>query len=361
MSEERVQVLKLLEQGRITYEEALALLQALGDGGPAGKRVDPVDRFKSEERSSLLAELGQELREMGEEVASEIREAVEEIREELENGKEISVWLQGLLGGNPDEHYSWQETRVVPIDGEIKELNLYISNKNGNFRLLATNEEQLTARLSLRVQADSEEEARQLVTSHLHEHQEETDDQLELSWRVGEQIRGSISFEILIPRRLLAHLRLVSKNGSISIEDLEIAGRIETKNGSIKVTGRTHNDLELETKNGSIAVTAAVGTLTATTKNGTLHATLEPICTGTLSLTTTNGAVHAQLAGGDTRAYELDLQTRNGRASADLPGFQPELREKNRVSGVTDNWEQAAIRTKVVASSKNGNISINSH
>lgn len=80
MSEEKIQVLKMLEQGRINYEEALALLKALGGESvpPTAAPPAPVSPEVAVNSHSLLQELGEELREIGEEIASEVQDALQE-------------------------------------------------------------------------------------------------------------------------------------------------------------------------------------------------------------------------------------------------------------------------------------------
>lgn len=363
MSEEKIQVLKMLEQGRINYEEALALLKALGGESvpPTAAPPAPVSPEVAVNSHSLLQELGEELREIGEEIASEVQDALQEagsaISQGMGDGQALSGWLQGLLG-NWGQYCTWQEQREIAVDSHIENLSLYISNKNGNLRLVGTDDEHISVQLHVKVQADSEEDARQLVERYLQEQQEQEEGQLQLGWQVGEEIRGSISFEIGIPRRLMAYLDLTSKNGSILIEELKAAGRAITKNGSIKVMGQAHDDWEIETKNGSITIAAEVGTLTAMSKNGSIRCVLDPIRDGTISLTTTNGSVRTEVVTGEDRGYELDLQTRSGRASADLPALAPTVEERQCFKGTTDNWEQAAIKTKVVAASRHGSVSV---
>ncbi len=364
MSEARMRILKLLEQGRINSEEALALLKALEGTSvpPEVPEVGPIPVPVMRESPSLLEELGQELREIGEEITSEVEDALQEVRsaisQELGEGQSLADWLQGFLGGHWGTHYTWEEQRTVAIPDTVERLHLDISSKNGNLRLRASDDEHIAVQLRFRVQADSEAEARQLVEQYLLQNEEQKDGELQLAWRVSEEIRGSVSFDIAIPRRLLTQMDLVSKNGSISVEEVCGAGRAVTKNGSIKVRGQSHDDWQLETKNGSITVTAQVGSLLATSKNGSIRGVLEPTSDGTITLTTTNGSVQVELATGDARGYQLDLQTRSGRVSVDLPALVASVEDKQHYKASTENWQQAAIKTQVMAASKNGSISV---
>lgn len=383
MSEEKTQVLRLLEQGRISYEEALALLQAL-DGTTVAQRETPanetvpVDDFADDCDDEedcwqpVRSELGQELQGLGEEISREVREALQEagrevnsalseVGEELrELGRDIDIpsFLQGLFSGNLGRHYTWHETRAVNVDSAIKNLGLNIYTKNGSVRLLPSDGEQIVARLQMRVQAASEAEAREQVGQHLHEQRVVQGEQLQLTWQVDDQVVGSISFEILVPRQLLVELSLSTKNGSVTVENVQVAGKIVTKNGSVKIDGSAYGDLHIETKNGSITALVGVGTFAASSKNGSVRCALEPTRDGKINLDASNGSVQAELVWQDDIGYELDLQTRNGRVSADLPGLVMETKEKHCLRGATPNWQEARTRTQVTAVSKNGSVSV---
>lgn len=401
MSEEKTQVLRLLEQGIISYEEALTLLQALG-GTAEGERPtqeskgrlqadelacdcgedeeDAYDDHEDEEedededeeedeyhhrrqRVSLGEDVGSEIREALQEAGREVNSALNEVGEELRNlGRTIDLpgLLQGIFSGVASQYQSWHETKEISVDGSIERLALTIANKNGNLRVLATEGRSITSRLRVRVQADDEAEARELAEAYIKAQQTVDGDQLQLTWRVTEQFVGSVSFEILIPRRLLVLLDLSSKNGSVTVEDGQVSGKITTKNGSVAVDNMAADELDIETKNGGINVRASVGVLTATTKNGSVRCSLEPVRDGRISLAATNGSVQAELACGDEIGYEVDAHTRSGRVAAELPGLVLATKEKGYISGSTGNWEHARIKTQLTALSKNGNVDLSS-
>ena len=123
-----------------------------------------------------MQELGEELREIGEELASEVQDALQEagsaISQGMGDGQALSGWLQGLLG-NWGQYCTWQEQREIAVDSHIENLSLYISNKNGNLRLVGTDDEHISVQLHVKVQADSEEDARQLVSATRRNNEQE--------------------------------------------------------------------------------------------------------------------------------------------------------------------------------------------
>lgn len=398
MSGEQNQVLRLLEQGLINYEEALALLRALGgiaEGGMPPQRLHDLDEFpcacgddddedydheddfeddedddlkdveeehsRKDSRARLGDEVSSEVRAALREAGSEVNSALNEVGEELRNlGRSIDLpgLLQGIFSGASNQHQSWQESKEISVDSSLTSLALAITNKNGHLRLLATDAENITVRLKIRLQADSEGEARKLAAAYIQEQETIKGDQLQLNWLVTEQIAGSVSFEILIPRRLLVTLDLSSKNGSVRVENVQASGKIVTKNGSVTVDETVTDELEVETKNGSIAVRADIGALTASSKNGSIRCTLKPVRDGKINLAATNGSVHAELVHRDDIGYEIDATTRSGRVAAEWPGLALGQKRRDHISGSTANWEQARIKTQVTALTRNGNIDL---
>ncbi|HBK85265.1 MAG TPA: hypothetical protein DDZ53_04450 [Firmicutes bacterium] len=392
MSEEKMQVLRLLEKGQITYQQALALLEALGgaDDPPQElieKNVAPTAGVKTQNDApkgqdvnadaglamrSVASELGQGLQNLGEqisgevratlqEVGSEINSALHEVGEELrDTGREniFADFFSDIFGGNFGKQHRWQQEKQIDLDTAINSLHLAISSKNGSIRLLPTDENQVTVRMQMCLQALSEVEAKDMAVRCVEELRAVVDEQLQLAWRVNEQAVGAIAFEVLVPRRLSVEFDLSSKNGSISVADIHANGIATTKNGSIRVDGPNYGDLKLETKNGDIMASASLEALAATNKNGSISCSLEPLCEGQIALATTNGSVRAELVCREDIGYKLEMQTRSGRLIADLPNLVVDLDKQDYLRGCTSNWETVKVKSCVTATSKNGGISV---
>lgn len=396
MSEEKIQVLKLLEKGQITYQEALALLQALegaseqtndlaesdasfeSDGEESQNGADGMadEAYVGDDdvvsRGSATGELGQELQTLGEQISEEVRDALQgvssevnsalhEVGEELrEIGRDnnIADFLSSLFGGGSGQRHCWQQEKQIEVDDAINSLSLAIFSKNGSIRLSPTDDNQLTVRTQICLQAPSEAEAREMAERCLEEQQEVVAGQLQLAWRVNEEAVGAISFEVSIPRKLVVELDLSSKNGSVSVTEVQASGKVATKNGSVRIDGPNYDGLEIETKNGDITVAAGLERLVATSKNGSVRCSLEPLRDGHIALTATNGSVRAELACQESIGYKLELETRSGRLSANLPDLVIDLDKKQYLRGSMSNWETAKIKTHLTAISKNGSVSV---
>ncbi len=398
MSGEKLYVLRLLEQGKVTFEEALALLEALQGSDDTSEKEESLeevsvvqvedewdaqdeDEDEDEEIEGVdvadavqdaLDEVGEELRSLGDEIREEIREALQEAGQEVqaamqEVGEELrtavgaGTGLAGLFGGSFGPQYNWQEEREIAVGDDVKSLDLAIKTKNGRVRLLpaAADSEQISVTIEYRLQAANEDEARAMAKQGLEETQVMRDGVLSLAFIANEAIKGTVSFTVYLPPELAAKLELTSKNGAISLQDVKGKGKLETKNGSIKVRGRCYEELEAETKNGSITIAASIGNLTASSKNGSVRASLEPLSENSeISLSTNNGSVRAALACDDEIGYSLDVETHRGGLKMELPGLVSQMQEKRRWRGTTQNWDTAKRKAQLTVQTRNGSISI---
>lgn len=385
MSEERMQVLRLLEKGQITHQQALALLEALGGADDpsqelteastapaASMKIQNAATEQDADMRSAASELGQGLQTLSEQISEEVRETLQEVGSEIntalhEVGEELreighesnlADLFSNIFTGRLGKQYRWQQEKHIDLESAINSLRLAISSRNGSIRLLPTDENQVTVRMQMCLQAPSEAEAKEMAEHCLEELQAVADEQLQLAWRVNEEAVGAIAFEVLVPRRLLVEFDLSSKNGSISVTDLHANGIAATKNGAVKVDGPNYGDLRIETKNGDIIVTAGLEALAATNKNGSISCSLEPLCDGQIALATTNGSVQAELVCKEHIGYKLEMQTRNGRLNANLPELVVDLDKRYYLRGCTSNWERVKVKSSVTAISKNGSISV---
>ena len=380
MSVERLQVLKMLEQGKITYEEALALIQALNqsEGGSMEEPAlevgssddadsdgsDTVQRLRSSlsEMGAKLGTLGQQLGEATQGVAGEVAESLQGVAEELsdvgqEVGKAVDWQALGRFFGEREPQFCWQEEMKIDVPEQVKTIGLSVNTKNGYIRLLPSSGEQIVVKTDYRLRAASQEDATEMAAQGLEEQQQLLDDKLDLAWTVTEAVRGTVSFEILLPVGIAMEIDLNTKNGDIFIKDAIASGKIESKNGSLKVAGGRYNQLTATTKNGSIHTTASIIDYAASSKNGNIRAVLQPMGDGKISASNSNGSIFLELPAAGV-GYQLDLLTKNGGLYLDLPELKLEADEKRRIVGVTRDWDAAAVKTQVAAVTKNGSITI---
>ena len=189
---------------------------------------------------------------------------------------------------------------------EVREINVRLPQRglsvdgreNGGVSFYGWDRNEVLVRALIRTRAESREDARDLAR------QIEIDTNGEAIHANGPTSRRrydsdwSVSYEVMVPRRIDLSAR--TRNGGISVEDVE---------------GR----MEFEAENGGIDVRGAGGSVEAHTTNGGVSARL----TGTswkgerLDLRTTNGGVHVEIP----RGYNAELETGtvNGGMEIDFP------------------------------------------
>ncbi len=171
--------------------------------------------------------------------------------------------------------------RVLSVDGR----------ENGGVSFYGWDRNEVLVRALIRTNAESRDEARDLarqieinVTGEtIHANGPTSRRRYDANW--------SVSYEVMVPRRI--DLKAETRNGGISVEDVE---------------GR----MEFDAENGGISVRSAGGSVSA-------H--------------TTNGGVSARLTGTSWKGERLDLRTTNGGVVLEIPpGYNAEL-ETGTVNG----------------------------
>lgn len=127
-------------------------------------------------------------------------------------------------------------------------------------------------------------------------------------------------------REVAAGVRILTDGGRVRAEG-------ERRDGwsvSYRIQAPRRTDLELESHNGGISVAGVDGRLRLETHNGGL--TLDSLA-GEVRARTRNGGVQVVLAGDRWQGAGLDVETRNGGVSVDIPrGYSAEL-ETGTVNG----------------------------
>lgn len=153
---------------------------------------------------------------------------------------------------------------------------------------------------------------------------------------VRPQRRGDMGarYVLRVPRQVELE-RIVTSNGSIRVEDIRGACRLETSNGSItlrrisgRIEARTSNasitadqltsDASLRTSNGSIRLDQMEGSLEAVTSNAGIYARLSRSAPGrTLRLETSNGSIELTMEAFEQN--EIRAATSNASITLRLP------------------------------------------
>lgn len=410
MSDEKVRVLKMLEDGVIKYEEALQLLRALSAAPAATPAPEPEVEVEADEAEEvdveqINAEVQRDVQEALQDVATDVGEAVNEAMSGVQEAmqgvsaevgeavneamKEVQKALAEIdfskfewgrmfgLGdwGGPRHQVTQRED--IELTADIKTLRLAVQTKNGNINLLPAEGNRVGVTINSRVHAANEEEAQQLVERHVHLEQSRDGDALVISLTVDAELRGVVSGEFTLPADLPLAVELHSRNGRVSLDGLQASGTVDsrngslrlhdvqakdmivsTRNGSITFEGGSAERLELDSRNGSIRLDADVAELKAGTTNGAVRCKLRQARSGKIALATRNGSVRLELPQESDVGYQVEALSSRGSIRVDLPDFVAETKERRQVKGATAGYADAAKKAEIRAESGNGSITI---
>jgi DUF4097 and DUF4098 domain-containing protein YvlB len=182
-----------------------------------------------------------------------------------------------------------------------------------------------------------------------------------LQLTVPEDLVGAaISFQLSIPRRLVAQLNLLTKNGDILLQDITGSAAVESKNGELRISGGAYQSLRAESKNGSIKLITRIENAVVNTKNGSIRCLLKPQGQGQLHAESKNGSIEIEVPNHIEQGYAVDAYTVHGVAVVEMPTFAAETSHRKHKKGQTEGFSQKERRLTITAESKNGSVTVKS-
>lgn len=361
MGDERKMILQMLQDGKITAEEAERLLKVLNE--PAAEpKVEEKSKPSEATPSEFVDWKGWENR----------KQSYKQASGGLKISQYIESFIQKLKDVDFDFNFGTYETVNHIFQDHPEEVNrIEVDVKNGSVELSPWDEDFVQVDCEVKVyKVASKDEAREkFIRETLFEtvnHKllfaceprdmkvtatiyipKKTYDSIDLSLFNGDMNGQAIKAKNL-------HAKTV--NGSITFPGLHVEkAEIETGNGTISVEGKAE-DIELETLNGPIKAVGAFRDLDAETFSGLITAKLsEP---GVISLKSTTGNVrvsvpkHMQING--------ELVTAFGSLNCEVGSFEV-LREKKemaqRLLKFVSNKSSTSILT-LDANTKTGAITV---
>lgn len=391
MKEERRMILQMVEEGKITAEEGVALLEALeasavherppvqnhNDANASATHNDATNDFeaKSEEmhqQEKTFEELAQSMRRIGDElsiqgktVSNKIGDMVERI---ITKVKELDFDFDFSVGNWPKVEKVFEGT--LPAKGIID-----LTTVNGKVEVTGWDRPEYRIEIRGAVRAESQIEANAILNELLHF--EENEELL----KVGvEQRRGTkLSLDVFLPKQIEHDVWIKTSNGAIEMDKLHMSGaKLETSNGAIKINdvhssglycvtsnGRisVHSshiaDLFARTSNGPIRLDGTMGKAKCYTSNGSIRYLLEEVQEGELDFDTTNGSIEVRIPH-EGLAVQGDLSTSFGSLDCTLPNIEITSASKEiahrHLSFKTKNDE--GVPFTIVCKTSNGGIRI---
>lgn len=355
-SEERLAILKMLSEGKISVDEAEKLLKTVGEETSTRRERPRRERYQHRDLGDLMENIGEEVRQavksvqtsdIGRVVSQEVDKAVKSVQqmdigsmvgEIVEQVKDAVVEaVDGAGAGDRDvvEEMEWtlDGAGLVGIDAETT---------SGKIELQGTDQNQVIVKAYKKIRAHDQKEAQEFAK------------EVEVSAvREGEMVRiykehpkpprgikVEVGYTIECPRAVDVDLRLT--NGNAHCSGVEGVAKVQSTNGNIRlaeVSGR----IEGRTKNGNVSAKVAQlrheGIFTAL--NGNVNIELQS-GRAPLTATSTNGNVSLVLPpdfGG-----RLDAKTTNGKVSSDIELTTVEQSKRNLLVGQLGEGGEAEIR-----------------
>lgn len=390
MSEERLKILKLLKEGRITMEEAEALLDALAESsGEGASEPDGPTLHRATGWSSDRAPRGDEAGKQADEGShargpkapggwldslmnldpqffqTGFRDAMKEFEQYLKSA--FSDLKQGDLPQGMKQFFgkeSAEETRRLVISS-AGATRLRLTNRWGDVRLSGTegNEILVTAAISA-WGADANDAATIAQSVALSHYRQEETIVLQTDLPQSGHMRFKVDFEIELPRALAVDMRsmsgdialsslsggaqAVNLSGNIIIQDSSGSLRVESKSGDIDLM-RTEGEVRARTVSGDVNLEQIRSvSLDARTVSGNLSCDITPQEGSEIKLESVSGDLRILLPGNSS--CEIEVETASGEIRCELPA---ELKEK---SARTLKASLGGSEARLEARTKSGDI-----
>jgi hypothetical protein len=407
-------ILKMLEEGKVTSEQAELLIGAVDDAvglhTPEEPRLisegDDEKPEQSEPPASLKRPDMTDLRELGDKLSGLAdvvdRAALESLAERIRHTVEDAVRstdraidrmqrearerrLSAESGGEEPSVAHWGKAIIEPfqrmfspdikvekvVEGSFpgesgKKIDVELSTWNGRIVVEPWDEPgfrvNVTANVMPSVESQTPCEAGKALLEGLLAC-DVADDSLKVKLSHGKAVSGA-SFNVRLPRKFLYDMDLETQNGRVSLGEFECRMiTVETSNGRIDLDNTRGVMTQLETSNGRINVNGITQRLSARTSNGGITVMPRKIAgESQYELTTSNGAIEVQVADADKVGYHIDAKTSLGRISLDLPNLAYQVRDEGTVRREilteTSGFSESTDKLTIKARTSNGQIRI---
>ncbi|HHW57711.1 MAG TPA: DUF4097 family beta strand repeat protein [Clostridia bacterium] len=395
MNEERELILKMLEEGKITAEEAAQLLEAiegeefyyeeeyyeeeskLENEGKKQKeetfsKIKKLQELPSKiqekvtEAASSIGEISK-LEELPHTIEKEINEAVSTIKEKEKDISTFERTIDRLLDNFLGISLGKTVEKEFKCEGIEDNTTVKIEGKNGKIYIETWGKDYASIIARYVVSRNGEEEIILNCQKGL------------LEIKRTPKIKA-LSVKVYLPKVKYKDINLSTTNGKISIQGLEgDALYTHTTNGTIYLENVRFPQIENYTTNARIEIEKALcEKLVSRTTNGTIavedisfnKAQLSTIngkvivesfrvnsSNSSLKASTTNGNIEMKLAEKKI-GVSFDLKTINGTCHVELPNLLYEVKGGSYIRGNTKDYEKTEKNISIIAHTINGNVNL---
>jgi len=363
--EERLLILKMLEEGKITSEEAARLIEALEDN----TKQEQAENTSKQQRQSGFYDEVSKMRDRINEWTKDFKKnytnkdfdkMVDEFSAKAEKlGKNVAAATLGIVDRIVDYVGSFVDTNAFNIFGSYKTVDKTFETPvidGMNFNVMAVN-----GHILIKKHHDNKIVIRSRVKSpqdNVDEIISFTDGNDTVSLTINKAGNISVSHEIFLPAVKFKNIRLETSNGKILIED-SLSEYLEciTKNAPVEVTGANSGKMVISAKNSRIQSSYIISRniqidatnsvidmknikaidISAITMNGRIlmenlqnHQDSPEI---NLLLKTTNGGIKVNMNDMDNKGYKIKALASNGDVNLLIPELMYHNVNKQRTGG----------------------------
>lgn len=412
MKEERMMILTMLEEGKISSEEALKLLDAIDDMPEENPEENNFNKNEDDKKINVektmkkveetLKEQGKKMGDFGADLGNKISELVSGIKDKSSsvnfwsNYETINTTLEKDISHLNEPILDLKSVNggiiVKPWEKESLLLKINCSFKKGvldeNDTLYDFYEEDnkiifrpvYTSNIGIKLEVYVPSKKYNSIILKTSNAKIETSD-INLDSLICETTNSNININKIDSK----NINLTTKNGKIIIEKVnsstiqanstnssillgKISGEkifVATKNGKIYIDEITSNQIDGVTSNGSIEVNKIQGkNIKLNTSNGKIICNnMNPDKIQVLELITSNASIQTCLDEIKGETY-FDLETSLGTINLEIPSLVYEINRQNKLGtrkiiAHSINYKEEENYFKFIASTSNGSIKIN--
>lgn len=341
-SQERKIILNMLEEKKITLEEAEALLDALKlEEGAQKKQVFGEENAQELKQEVLQEESTDFIKNSAQKIKTELKKfSSTEGKESLEQiGQLFKNLFSGFNLGFPGGGEPFEET----ISGQFKtttaeKVDIKLKIANGSIKIEKTTDNKYTLKIKGRLNK-LENESTDSVREILNLQQQEQSLEVDVA---GKYLQCDLL--LYLPQDLTYNLELDSKNGGLNVKDVKtdcvegktingrvnfdnLQGRIihgQSVNGRVEIINSIAEEIKGKSTNGSVFLQGSAQNLAGKTTNGSI--TINPHFKGDseLKAETANGRIRINLQSDDC-AYQIKAKSKTGAISINYPADLAEI------------------------------------
>ncbi|MGB9780018.1 DUF4097 family beta strand repeat-containing protein [Caldanaerobacter sp.] len=322
MEEEKMAVLRMLEEGKITAEEAAILLDALEGRNKVNfqkeSKFSLLDKFK--ESVTVLPNLPEEI----------IEEKLDKVEQKIEGMKKIDFG-NSIADGILDFIFKGKEEKLEK-EFEFKDIeenvSLRIMVANGDVVLKSWDNDYIRVKAEYTVRSGGRGLDVKYEGNCLN--------------IVSDRTLKKAEIEVCLPDVRCEEVKLESVNGDISAENLNMKKvNIKNVNSDVNLKHVYLEEANISTVNGDISIYNIKMNLPK----------------AFVKIDTINGDVKVRLED-ENLGVNYKLKTITGDCSVNLPGVSQTIKNKHYLKGSTKNFKEAEKKVEIQINSINGDITL---